>query len=266
MTKMPDMSKRKKVGLALSGGGARGFAHVGVIKVLEEHNIKVDMVASTSMGSLVGAFYCAGLSVDRMIDAVENATFLRVFDAGISVTGLSSTDKLKQYIESYIGTIDFNDLMIPLRVIATNIHAGKEEVIESGKVSSAAIASSALPGVLANVRRGGKMLVDGGIMNILPVNRLLEKEMDYIIAIDTITNSVDQPIHSPAESILRAFDIMQLSQIRTQAQLASIVIRPDTIGLSPLEFNKKNNTACMERGEIAINSVIDTILNDLKLN
>src|SRR5512146_478323 len=104
MTKMPDMSKRKKVGLALSGGGARGFAHIGVIKVLEANNIKVDMVASTSMGSLVGAFYCAGLTVDQMIDATENATYLRIFDASISVTGLSSVDKLKQFIESYIGT------------------------------------------------------------------------------------------------------------------------------------------------------------------
>lgn len=260
------ITRRKKVGLALSGGGARGFAHIGVIKVLEANNIKVDMVASTSMGSMVGAFYCAGLTVEQMIDAAENATYLRIFDASISVTGLSSVDKLKQYLESYIGTIDFKDLIIPLRVITTNIQTGKEEILESGKVSSAAIASAALPGIFANVNRGGRMLVDGGIMNILPVNRLLEKEMDYIIAIDTITNSIDQPIHSFAESILRAFDIMQLTQIRTQSQLASIVISPDTIGLSPLEFDKKNNLECLRRGEIAIEAVIDTILQDLKLN
>jgi len=213
-----DALPRPTVGLVLSGGGARGGAHVGVIRVLEELNIPVDYVAGTSMGAVVGGLYASGMSADELVQVVETADwnvlltdrpprsqrsyrrksddlgFLVDFDLGVDKTGLllpgglvqgQNLDLELRRLTLPVTTVkDFDALPIPFRAVATDIASGEMVVFDSGDLVSAMHASMAVPGIFRPERERGRMLVDGGIASNLPIAVMREMNPDVIIAVD----------------------------------------------------------------------------------
>jgi len=209
---------RPKIGLVLSGGGARGFAHIGVLKVLEEHNIPVDYIAGTSMGSIIGGLYAIGMTPDEIEQGVQGIDWANVFNdipdrdykylrrkqdsddffslqrIGINEDGLQITPGLieGQQIEIALDRLaypgfhvrDFDQLHIPYRAIATDIETGKPMVIRSGNLARAMRASMSIPGALPPIQIDDKLLVDGGIANNIPIDVVRQMGADIVIVVD----------------------------------------------------------------------------------
>ena len=155
------------IGVSLSGGGARGIAHLGVLKALAEEGIKPDIISGTSAGAIVGAFVAAGISHDDALEIIIKTKILAIFKPAFSWRGLLSVDKLGKLLDKHL-PVNFSQLQIPLLVAATNINAGETHYFESGNLSEAIMASSCIPVVFSPVEIEGKLFVDGGILNNLP--------------------------------------------------------------------------------------------------
>jgi NTE family protein len=158
-----------KIGLALSGGGAKGLAHIGVLKVLEEAQIPVHMLAGTSIGGAVAALYAAGLSVAGIEQFARSLRLLDIVQRDRSYTGLIGNDKIANRLREVLGgDLAFDQLKLPLALIATDLEAGTEEVIRKGPVIEAVLATMAVPIIFPPVKWQGRLLVDGGLLNQVP--------------------------------------------------------------------------------------------------
>jgi NTE family protein len=162
------------IGVALSGGGARGIAHLGVLKALNEAGIFPDLVSGTSSGSITGALYCAGYTPDESLKIIQDTKALSVFRPSFSWKGLLKIDKLADVLRNYLPTT-FEDLKVPLTVVATEINEGKTVYFDSGKLIRTILASSSIPVAFKPVEIDGKNYVDGGILNNLPAEALKDK-------------------------------------------------------------------------------------------
>lgn len=178
-----------KVGLALSGGGIRGVAHLGVIKALEENGIGFSMISGTSAGSIAGALYCAGFSVDRILEIVLDIRTTRFIQLALSWKGVLKMDAIRKFLGQYLPDDSFDSLKIPLVIAATNIRSGRTEYFSDGPLIPAICASSCIPVLFDPVSFNGELYIDGGILNNLPVEPL-EDKCDIIIA--SHSNPVDK--------------------------------------------------------------------------
>lgn len=176
------MTRRGKVALVLSGGGARGFAHIGVLQALEEREVTVDLVAGTSMGAVLGALYASGHSADEIYALAKGLSWRDVIDLSLQ-TGILKGDKLRQFLAEHLPPT-FEDLEIPLAVTTTDMETGEEHVLLQGDLVAAVRASSSLPGAFEPVQLDGRTLADGGIVNNLPVAAASLLGYDYAIASD----------------------------------------------------------------------------------
>ena len=176
-----------KIGLALSGGGARGLAHIGVLKVLEQEGIQIDCLAGTSMGGLIAAVYAAGMSSDSLErEALRMASVRRLLalaDLSRPRRGLFKGQKVHAYLAGHLGDRIFDDLQLPLTLIAVDLNAGQEVHLNQGRVADAVRATIAIPGVFAPVERDGQLLVDGGLLNTLPTDVARGMGADVVIAV-----------------------------------------------------------------------------------
>lgn len=172
-----------KLGLALSGGGARGFAHIGAFKAFAEHNINFDYVAGTSVGSIMGACYCAGYSYQQIADFAHT-----VYDRDIINSKLlkinNRASNIANVLSRLIGDITFQQLPIPLCVVAVDLISGNEVVLNSGNVAKACSASSAVPAIFTSVKIDNYNLVDGGLLNNIPSDVVRSMGAEYVVAID----------------------------------------------------------------------------------
>lgn len=158
-----------KIGLALSGGGARGLAHIGVLKMLEEAQIPVHLLAGTSMGGAVAALYAAGLSAAEIEQFARSLRLLDIVQRDRSYTGLIGNDKIANRLrEALGGDLTFDQLKLPLALVSTDLEAGKEVVIREGPVVKAVLATMAVPIIFPPVKWQGRLLVDGGLLNQVP--------------------------------------------------------------------------------------------------
>ena len=176
----------KKLGLALGGGGARGCAHVGVIKALQEANIPIACVAGTSMGAVVGGVFASG-HLKHLEDYLSKITWTDVltqFDPTVGNDGMFKGKKVLQLIEKLTGGKSFSDCQIPFVCTATNLMDGQAVRLSEGKLSEAIRASISLPGILMTVEKEGKHLLDGGITNPLPVDLAKQLGADVVLAVD----------------------------------------------------------------------------------
>jgi len=179
-------SKKPKIGLALGGGGPRGLAHIGVIKVLEENNIPIDFIAGSSIGAMIGGFYAATKDIDR-VEKIALGTNWKIILALIDPSfrqGLFIGKKVSDFIEKHVEKKQFKDLKVPLSVVATNFRNGEAVVINEGDVASAIRASISLPLIFKPVEREGKLLVDGGLSLPVPVEVARKMGAELIIAVD----------------------------------------------------------------------------------
>lgn len=175
--------QKVKIGLALGGGGARGFTHLGALKAFEEYGIKFDAVAGTSVGSLVGALYCAGYTFEQMYRIAKE---LEVKDIRTSKLFFmpSKTDGLEKIIVDELGDIDIQDLKIPFCAVAVDLKSTEEIHLEKGNLAKAVAGSCCVPGVFQPVEFDDKLLCDGGLKNTVPANVLKLMGCDYVVSID----------------------------------------------------------------------------------
>jgi len=181
--------KSKKVGLALSGGGARGLAHIGVLKVLEKAGVPISMVAGTSMGGLVAAAYAAGFTIAEMEDRALRFSHLRELMKLIDLTpqrrGLLEGQKVRNYIKDWLGErLTFADLLMPTTLTAVDLVSGNEILLSSGPILPAVFATIAIPGIFKPVIESGQLLVDGGVLDNLPVMPVQKMGANFVIAVD----------------------------------------------------------------------------------
>ncbi|MFC1952646.1 patatin-like phospholipase family protein [Chloroflexota bacterium] len=254
--------KRIKVGLALGTGAARGLAHIGVLKALEREGILVDMIAGTSLGALVGAFYAYGQSVEDMEKLVVDLGAKRLsflFDPVLPRTGLLRGRKIEEALKTVIGGACFDDLKIPFACVATNIYSGEEVVIQEGTVWEAVRASCSIPVVLAVVERDGKYLVDGALVNPVPVHTVRAMGADFIIAVNVIPGSERPGNTEPSlfTVIMQTIHISSYQFIQESLEGADIVIEPKVQKIGYADFHYARE--CILQGELAANRMISEI-------
>ncbi len=181
-----------RVGLALSGGGARGLAHIGVLKVLEQEGIPIHFLAGTSAGGLVGAAYAAGLSPRELEEEALRLSnprqLIGLLDRSLPRRGLLAGQKVREYLAHRIGEVTFDQLRIPLAVVAVDLLEGEKVVLNEGSVLEAVRATIALPGLFTPVERDGQLLVDGGLLDNLPADVVRRMGADVVIAVDVSTD------------------------------------------------------------------------------
>jgi len=216
------------VGLALSGGAARGFAHIGVIKVLQENDIDIHYVTGTSVGSIVGALFCGGYGPQEMVDIAESLKWSELVSPTFSGMGLVSSKKLEGFIGELLGEMDFDELEIPFRAVAVDIARGEQVVFSSGSVARAARASSAVPGIFEPLVVDDRALVDGGVVNNLPVALAREMGARRVIAVDL--NAQRGATGAPVNLIdvtFRSFAMLLNATSVDGREDADVLIQPD---------------------------------------
>lgn len=249
-----------KIGLALGGGGVRGMGHIAVLETLDELGLRPDIIAGTSMGAIVGALYASGmdgrairqlvqrhiiLKDDKWRDLYEKKDALlkwvHAFSIEFSRGGFISSHRFLHYLLNEIQKTTFEDLDIPLLVIATDYWTATEVVFEKGDLLPAIQASMAVPGVFAPVSIDERVLVDGGVVNLVPYDHLLERA-DLTIAIDVgrIRTMGEELIPSALESVLGTFDIMQTAALteKMRHRKPDIYIRMEIHDVRMLDFGK----------------------------
>lgn len=175
---------RLRVGLALGGGVARGLAHIGVLSVLEEAGVPIHCVAGTSMGAIIGASYCAGLSIEELKYNAARTGWWSVSRPLLSANGLITFNRLERWIEDNIGEFDVRDLAIPFAAVASDLVSGERVVLWRGRLCTAIRASCSVPGFASPVELDGRMLVDGGITDNIPADVARLLGADYVIGVD----------------------------------------------------------------------------------
>lgn len=187
--------ERPKIGLALGSGGARGLAHIGVIKVLEENNIPIDFIAGSSIGAMVGGFYAAGLSVKEIEEIALSTDWRKVFSTLFEPSfkkGLIGGEKVKTFIENYINGKSFESCKIPFVAVATDLKTGEIIVLKDGKMAPAMRASISIPLIFKPVEIGGKILADGGLSAPVPVEIVRNMGADIVIAVNLDKHYCDE--------------------------------------------------------------------------
>lgn len=224
----------RKFGLALGGGAARGFTHIGVIRALEEAQLVPACVAGTSAGSLVGALYCAGFDSHRIEEEARNMKWGDLVQMTFPRMGLVKTDKLSELVQGLIGDINISDLKLPFAAIAVDLVTGEERVLREGPVSTAVRASCGLPGVFVPVERDGELLVDGGVRNSVPANVARSLGADFVVGIDLNADNVgkDDSIDNVVDVLARTMGILMYSTSDIGRRNSDIFLQPDLVGFS----------------------------------
>lgn len=179
------MKKKKTLGLALGAGGSRGVAHIGFLKALEEAEIRPDFIAGSSMGSVVGAAYAAGVSTEVMYQAVRKLRLLDLVAPGLR-GGLFDTRRVRKLLEKYIGDVDYSELQIPFRCVAVDMISQQVIEFSEGKVLDGVVASSSIPSIFCPTEKDGMRLIDGGILERVPYKQVKNMGADTVVAVDVL--------------------------------------------------------------------------------
>lgn len=251
---------RKKVGLALSGGAARGFAHLGVLKVFAEHDIPIDFIAGTSAGSIVGGGIACGMSVEESIELGRKMSWFRMSGFSYSRKGILSNASLGEFLAKNFPFKNFEELPIPFAAVACDLETGREVVLEKkGDLATAIRASCAVPGVFAPVESGGRLLIDGGVVALVPTKAVKNLGAEVIIAVDV--NACGASYWGTPSTFLGIFFQSAMMLLRTagksQHYHADTVIIPEVAHLRPDEIGKMNDF--IDAGEKAAREKIDEI-------
>ena len=251
-------NRKSKIGLALGGGAAKGLAHIGVLEVLEKEKVQIDMVAGTSIGSIIGALFAQGKNSKDMRAIIKDWDWKRrmsLVDLALPKSGFIAGKKVSDFLKTIIGDVSFDDLKMPFACVATDINSGEEIVINKGSVLEAVRASISLPVIFAIVKKRGRYLVDGGLVDPVPVGVLKEMGADFIIAVNVLTR-MDRtrkriyiedapPIEISQEREPRLFNILLKTTgipatevIEDSLKGADVVIEPRVGGIGQAEFHR----------------------------
>lgn len=216
------------VGFALSGGGARGFAHLGAIKALEEHEILPDLIAGVSAGSVVGALYCTGYTTEDIMDMFLKEHFKDFADITIPRVSLFNTDGFRDFLSRTLGKRTFRDMQIPLRVIATDLDHGKSTVFKSGVVADAVWASCSIPVIFPPVEINGVNYVDGGVLRNFPVFPI-RNECDFIVGVDVNPMKLGDYKKNILSIAERSYNMMFRSNSNEDKKICDLLLEIDDI-------------------------------------
>lgn len=267
---------RPKIGLALGGGGARGAAHIGVLRVLERENIPIDYLVGTSAGALIASLYSAGINPDKLEDYVLSGFIKRVYKTDLSLTrgiflymnkltktffrkpfyaGLYNDHKLHRFVDDIITKEDGSiELVIPLHVLAVDLVSGLPVVIKSGDVGLAVQASTAIPALRQPIPINDQLLVDGGVLKNIPVQEAKKMGADLVIAID-VDDKLElvkpQDFKSFEGVITRVINLGLKAQSEHVLDKADIVVSPDLSGVGILDLDEKSLLTAIKAGEEA---------------
>ncbi|MDZ4837678.1 MAG: patatin-like phospholipase family protein [Candidatus Melainabacteria bacterium] len=279
------LPKRPRIGLALGGGGSRGSAHVGVLKVLKEEGIPIDLIAGTSIGSVVGGFYAAGMPLDEIGAVFTTKKFTKEFTpmpilrlalepAELSLRlfgyrpydGLYHAWKFKNYANKMVGSKKIEQLDIPYAAVVTDIVTGKSCRLTEGDIGVAMTASTAVPELRKPVQIGNRLFCDGGLINNVPVNHVREMGADFVIAVNIDEHLIERPLAD-----FRALGSMGRQALRIQlatfdmpnCQTADIFIHPDTTGINLVSFKKRDGQRGIDAGVAAARAAMPEIRRKL---
>jgi len=226
------------IGLALGGGAAKGVAHIGVLKALEDADIEVDYIAGTSVGAMIAALYAFKVDVETIGSLARRLTMSKVTSFKLNKTGFFSTESLRELMLEYVGDVAIEDAAIPLSIVATDINSGEEIVLTSGSVVDAVCASAAIPGIYIPVEINGRTLVDGGLVQNVPIEALQTAGAGVTIASHLNSVSHYQEISHVLDVMRNAFEIAVSQHTQDQLKEADLLISMD---LS--DFSLRDNTA-----------------------
>ncbi len=252
-----------RVGLALGGGAARGFAHIGVIQVLEENGVKVDYVTGTSAGSLVAALYASGRSgaaLAAMADQMDESAFA---DWAFPGRGLIRGEALARYVREHTAGRTIEQMAVPLGIVATDLDSGQGILFQRGDVGTAVRASSAVPAVFTPVKIGTREYVDGGLVSPVPVRFVKQMGAELVIAVDISAIPDGAPTGDPMRMLLQTFAIMGKSINTFELREADVVLRPKLAGVSSADFSNRKRS--IQAGRDAMTAALPELKTKLLL-
>ncbi|NPA16928.1 MAG: patatin-like phospholipase family protein [Aquificae bacterium] len=215
----------KSVGLVLSGGAVRGAAHIGVLKALEEADIRPEFLSGSSAGSIVSVFYGAGYSPDEIEKIVLETNILSLVKPAFNLTALFSLEKMEDFFSKYIGKKDLSELDRKVYVCATDLNAGRPVYFSEGDIFTVVSASCALPFLFKPVEIDGHLFIDGGVMDNLPVEPLLE-EVDFIIGSEVNPMGEEKNLNNPFNILIRSFYLAIRSNVEARRKYCDIFLQP----------------------------------------
>jgi NTE family protein len=245
-----------KIGLALGGGAARGFAHVGVIAALEEAGIKPDFVVGTSAGSLVAAIYASGKNAAQLQQMAIGMEEAEITDWTLPFfgRGMLRGEALSRYVNTQVANLKLENMKIPLGIVATDLHTGLGVMFQRGDTGMAVRASSAVPSVFNPVKIGLAEYVDGGLVSPVPVRYARQMGADIVIAVDISSAPEGNVAESQLQILLQTFAIMGKSINSFELKDAELVVRPELVGVKSGDFSAKRRS--MDAGKLAMQKAI----------
>lgn len=253
--KLKQQQKRPIVALVLGSGGARGYAHIGVIQVLEQHGIHPDFIVGTSAGSIVGSIYASGKTAEELRNIALKMKAHDVRDLKIDLKGFFDGKKVENYVNLQVNNTPLEKLKTPMYVVATQLKEGKKVVFNYGNTGQAVRASVSIPSMFVPTKIGKDEYVDGGLVSPVPVEVAHDLGADIIIAVDILA----QPIHTETNNVWGLFNqninIMQNHLAQEELQYADIVIQP--------ELKEKAHIFDVKNREITIQAGIDAAQHQL---
>lgn len=257
-------SERPRVALVLGGGAARGFAHVGVIRVLEQEKIPIHLIVGTSVGSLVGALYASNpdsFQLEWLAFSLEKDD---IFDFSLFSSGMGPVvgDRIEQFVKKKIPQANIEDLKLPFAAVATDLNTGQRVVLTKGPISRAVRASSAIPGVFHPVQHERNLLVDGGVVDNVPADAAREMGADVVIAVNIGKGVVNFRIENLVDVSLQAVNIMGNEIERFKIKDADVVIEPNVRNVTMMDFSRKKE--CMEAGISAAREALPAVLKAIE--
>ena len=249
--------ERPKIGVALGGGFARGIAHVGVLRVLEMHEIPVDFVAGTSVGGLVAAAYAGGTSLEEMERRGAETHFRDFGRWTLSRMGMASNERLDEFLHKFTPAKTFDQVKIPLSIVATDLMAGQSVYFTSGEIGPALRASCAYPGLFLPVRHKGRILVDGFLTETVPAPAVRKLGAEVVISVHLEPGLLTTGPRNTIEVISRSFSILQMAAAQPWRAATDVLIEPNVHHILWDEFAK--TPQLIEAGEDAARAALPTI-------
>ncbi len=254
---------RRRLGLALGGGGARGLAHIGVLKVLEEEGLAADFVAGTSVGSLIGALYCCGYGWRQLAELARTTNWSDLVTFTVPRLGLVNARKLERLVDRLAGGRHLEDLPIPFRAVAVDITAGEEVVLSKGPVSRAVRASSSIPGIFEPTPWEGRLLVDGGLLDNVPSEVVRGMGAEVVLAVNLSGETVkSHPPENILDVVIYTLEILIHGQGLRGTAAADVPVVPDLEGFSYRNLGRWQEM--LERGEKAMREALPALERRLR--
>ena len=245
------------IGLALGSGGARGFAHLGVINVLKEEGIPIHLIAGSSMGALVGVMFAAGLDIERLYKMSHFFKRKYYLDFTLPKMGFISGNRVKELIRVFTYGKSLEELDIPVAVVTTDIKTGEKVVFREGPIAPAVRASISIPGIFVPEKINNRLLVDGGVVDRVPVSVAKEMGADIVIAVDVSHINQEVEITSIYDVIFQSLEILQMELVASRESASDVMIRPRVEKYGSKSFT--NLPEIITIGEEAARKKIDLI-------